>query len=706
MKKRVLLLFFIWIGLGLVPYSVLGSPSRAPDLNVLLITIDTIRPDRLSCYSTQYLTTPRIQSLAENGVVFDRAFAHNPSTLPSHTNILLGTTPLHHGVHDNSKFRVKQDFLTLAEYLKDKGYSTGAFIGAFPLDSRFGLSQGFDVYDESYPSGSSYMFALAERKAEEVIQAALGWLEKQSSKWFAWIHLWDPHTIYSPPEPFRSRFKHDPYSGEVAYVDSELGRLFDFLEQEELSENTLVILTGDHGEALGEHGELTHNYFAYNSTLWIPLIISIPGINSGRIDEYVSHVDIFPTVCDVLKIEKPSFLQGVSLLPLMRGQKIKKRAIYFESLDPYYNMGCAPLRGFIKDKKKFFDSPLPEIYDLESDFNEQDNFIHEVELGSYKKRLDELMEGLLSPQSEGASPKVDQETLEKLRSLGYISSQTSQLKQSYGPEDDLKKFLPFHQKLNRAVGYYDEGQTEQSIGLLKEIIDQKKNLAPAYLYLQHIHKAQGEIEDALKVLKEGFQNNPENYDLASTYGILLVQKGQLDKGIEILQKGLELIDFDPEAWNYLGVALWKKGEAQKALEHYQKALGLDETYAEAYCNLGALYYSSFLSTKSRQDFTQSMHYLKKAIQYDPELVTAYKGLGTGYRAAGNTDAAVSVWERGLELNPQDGFLVLNLGKAYLERGNKAQAQRYFEKYLSLKKHSLSPEERQKIQALIQKCRKK
>ncbi|MGD8536528.1 MAG: sulfatase, partial [Candidatus Aminicenantes bacterium] len=279
MIKLMRFLIFPLTGIILTGFSLSGSIAKQDDLNVLLITIDTIRPDRLSCYSTKYLRTPRIEALAENGVVFDRAFAHNPTTLPSHANILLGTTPLAHGVHDNSKFRINEELLTLAEFLKESGYSTGAFIGAFPLDSRFGLSQGFDVYDESYSSDSSAKFTLAERRAEEVVHAAMAWFERQNSKWFSWIHLWDPHTMYSPPEPFKSKFEDDLYSGEVAYVDSELGRLFDFLEERDFFGNTLIILTGDHGESLGEHGELTHSYFAYNSTLWAPLIIAGPGID-------------------------------------------------------------------------------------------------------------------------------------------------------------------------------------------------------------------------------------------------------------------------------------------------------------------------------------------------------------------------------------------------------------------------------------------
>ena len=706
MKKRILLLFIILTGIVLADNPLPASQTKQANFNVLLITIDTLRPDRLSCYSTKYLKTPRIDALAAKGAVFDRAFAHTPTTLPSHTNILLGTTPLYHGVHDNSKFRVSEDFLTLAEHLKSSGYSTAAFVGSFALDSRFGLTQGFDVYDDSYPSKSYTTFVPSERKAEKVIHSALGWLEKQDSRWFAWVHLWDPHTLYLPPEPFKTRFKDDPYSGEVAYVDSELGKLFDYLENENLTENTLVILTGDHGESLGEHGELTHTYFAYNSTLWVPLIFAGPGIDARRIDEYVSHVDIFPSLCDFLGIEKPSFLQGISLLPLMGGKKIKKRAIYFESLGPHYNQGWAPLRGFIEEREKFIESPLPEFYDLDDDFDELKNLARKTNLDKYQKKLKKIREEFSSPQQPQSRQKIDGEALEKLRSLGYVDSPVSQVKDSYEKEDDLKILLPLRQNLDRAIILHDEGEVEASIKLLEEAIEKRKDFATAYLYLYHIYKNQGDTGKAMEIMEKGLGNIPENYAILSTYGIFLVMEKKWDKGIDVLEGAVALVNFDPEAWNFLGLAYWGKGDHEKALECYEKAISLDDSDAFAFSNMGELYFSKFMRSKKKRDITQSMEYFKKAIELDPDLVVAYRRLGAGYGILGQIKAAISVWEKALELSPKNDFLVFSLGNAHLEIGNKAQALKYFETYLVLKKGTLSPEERRRIEALIQKCKDK
>jgi len=686
-----------------VPSSLMND-NRDTKKNVLLITIDTLRPDRLSCFSTEFCQTPEIDALASNGILFKRAFAHTPTTLPSHTNILLGTTPLYHGIHDNSKFKVSGDFLTLAEHLKNNGYSTAAFIGAFPLDSRFGLSQGFDVYDDYYSSGTPLEFTPPERSAGEVVKAARDWLGEQAERWFCWIHIWDPHAPYSPPEPFRQKFGQDAYSGEVAYVDSELGRLFDFMKNEGMWADTLIVLTADHGESLGEHGESTHSYFAYNSTLWVPLIISGSGMNSKIVDDYVCHADIFPSICDILEIEKPSFLQGISLLPTMKGSGSGQTAIYFESLTPHYNVGAAPLRGFIHEGGKFFDSPLAEFYDLTSDFEEKNNLAAQIDIRKCKEKLGEMIKKYSSSRNERVLTEIDREALEKLRSLGYISLSSPKIKSSYSNEDDLKTLLPYQQKMEEAIILKDKGKIEECIASLKSIIGEKKHLVQAYIYLYRIYKAQGRLEEALKLLGEGIQDNPDDYNIVSDYGVLLIDLGRYDQGIEVLKQGLALVDFDPMTWNYLGIAHWRKGEEDKALEYYEKSLALDDTFAMTYYSLGVFHFSVFSRTKKRDDYEKSLENFETAIRHDPNLFAAYKALGIGYKLGGRIDEAISVLEKASELNPVDHSVVLHLGEAYLRAGNKAKALLNFEKYLLAMGPSLKAEERKKIEALIIKCK--
>jgi len=513
-------------------------PSPGTDkerLNVLLITIDTLRADWLSCYGSEYLDTPNIDSLAERGVLFSRAFANTSTTLPSHTNILLGTTPLYHGVHDNVNFVVREGFITLAECLKDHNYSTGAFIGAYPLHAKFGLNQGFDTYDDEMKRLPFQDFMSEERKGEVVVDRALGWLKKQNPPWFLWIHCWDPHDPYKPPEPFLNQYKEHPYTGEVAYVDFVLGKLFAYFKENNLFENTLVIFTGDHGESLGQHGEKTHGFFAYNTTIWIPLIIVSPGFKKGGVEQYVSHIDIFPTVCDILNLKKPSFLQGISLVPLMKGKKVPPRQIYFESLHPYYSKGWAPLRGSIFNKKKYIRSPLPELYDLAADFDEKNNLAAKGKLDRFEKQLDKIMSDYTSPESQRAEERFDKESLEKLRSLGYISSFQGTRKDSFSGDDDIKVLLPYYNQAMEALEQYEKGNKKQGVETLKSIITEREDLAVAYINLAYLYKKEKRLRDAVEVLKIGHENVASNYFVFFSLLNYLQEAGQYENIIQAFQ---------------------------------------------------------------------------------------------------------------------------------------------------------------------------
>jgi len=710
-NQRFIFLFFICIFLCL---SLTSSPlfprknRNDAELNFLLITIDTLRADRLSCYSTAHLKTPNIDSLAEKGVLFTETFAHTSTTLPSHTNILLGTIPLYHGVHDNSTFIVKEKFLTLAEHLKSYGYSTGAFVGAYPLDSRFGLTQGFDTYDDDYGSQRSQKLTYIERKAGKVLDNALNWLKIQKAPWFLWIHCFDPHNPYEPPEPFKTQYEKNLYNGEVAYVDFVMGKLFSYLRENDFFDKTLIIFTGDHGESLGQHGEITHGYFAYNSSIWVPMIISIPGMKPGKVYKQVSHIDIFPTVCDVLDIQKPSFLQGVSLIPAMKGKKLPKRPIYFESMYPFYSRGWAPLKGYIYGREKFIDSPIPELYDLDEDFDELKNLAGTKKLERYRKQLALIIKNQSLPEENGKkTPKIDRESLRKLRSLGYISSPQISKKKSFGPEDDIKTLLPYHYRVMEAMDLYKKGKVDEGFVLLKEVITERKDVDIAYSNLATLYKEQGMLKEALGVLELGMEHLPESYEVFLTYVNYLINAGQYDDVIEILnKKSFRQMEYDPEIWNYLGVAYMSKGDFEKALEVYEMALSLDNEYSVVFSNLGTVYLSIFLKTKSPKDYQKSIHNFKKAIELDPDYATAYNGLGGAYLQAGNLDGAIYCLEKALELNPDFSNALYNLGLAYLDNDDKVRALDTFNRYKENYYRLLSLSERKRLEALIQKCKKK
>lgn len=555
----------------------LRKPGRP--FNLLFITVDTLRADRLSCYNEEHVKTPNMDRLASRGTLFARAFAHSVMTLPSHANILLGTTPPYHGVHDNSNFIVREEFVTLAEHLKTYGYSTGAFVGAFPLDRRFGLAQGFDVYDDHYLQHTPRE-TLKERKAEAVVTGALGWLKRQAREpWFLWIHLRDPHDPYDPPEPFKTRYPDRLYDGEVAYVDFALGEILLYMEKESLFSKTLTILTGDHGESLGEHGEKTHGFFAYNATLWVPLILVVPGQKPGMVGTPVAHVDLYPTVCDVLKIEPPPFLQGKSLLPLITGRALPKKPIYFESLSPYYSLGWAPIRGYVEGEEKFIDSPIPELYDLKEDFAEKLNLAANRRVNDLREKTARMLMTQSHLEGPKAEQRMDRETREKLRSLGYVQSALEKRKESFGPEDDAKVLLPFYNRAAEALEISKQGRIEEAIRLLKDIISENTSIPHAYTNLALLYKELGRVKDGLAVLKVAFEEMPENYDIFSDIIAFLMEDSQDRAVIEGVNAfHFREMDYDPVIWNYAGLAHWHLGDGENARKCWERAIQIDSKF--------------------------------------------------------------------------------------------------------------------------------
>ncbi len=527
----------------------------------------------------------------------------------------------------------------------------------------------------------------------------------RAGPWFLWVHLFDPHQPYEPPPPYAERFKNDLYSGEVAYVDASLARLFAYLGDTRHAGATVVVVTGDHGQSLGEHGETYHGYFAYNSTLWVPLIISGPGLKPGRVEENVCHIDIFPTVCDLLGLPRPPYLQGLSLLPAINGQgrpPLASRPIYFESLSPYYTRGWAPLRGFIEGSRKFIDLPLPELYDLKADFGETRNLA-----GKDVARERAELAGLVKSGSGGegaARSRLDASSREKLQSLGYVGGFQPPAKDSFGPADDLKTLLSIDRKFEEAQNLYFLGQVRQSVALLQDLVSKRPDFDTPYLFLVTIYEKQGRLAEAEALLEAGVKANPRSYKLATQYGVVLTESGKNDEAVAVLNKAAGMIDWDPELWNYIGVAYWNKGDLDQAVAAYEHALSLEPKYAVVLSNLGTALSRLAVAKKDGAALRRAMDCFKQAVESDPGDAAAYNGLGAGYRMLGDIDAAVVCWEKAIAIEPDHKFALYNLGTAYLDKGDKAKAWTCLARYKERYYQSLPQGERAALDALLEKCR--
>jgi len=664
---------FLWTG------GAAAFPGPRPDAgakaapNLLLITIDTLRADRVSSYGGR-LKTPTLDRFAAKGIVFRRAFAQATTTLPTHTNMLLGVDPLRHGVHDNNNFTVGKTFLTLAEHLKAAGYATAAFVGGFPLDSRFGLNRGFDVYDETYGTPGPAQQTRWERKAEAVVSTSLKWLEGRTAPWFAWVHCYDPHEPYEPPQPFLSEYEGRLYDGEVAYVDFALKKLLDAVESQGWGDNTVIVLTGDHGESLGQHGEETHGFVAYNTTLWVPLIVCAPGLKPGAVGQQVTHTDIFPTVCDLLGLRVPPRLQGLSLLPAVKGRKLAERAIYFESMYPHFSRGWAPLYGYMQDSQKFVESPVPELYDIEKDFDETTNLAAGQDLKGRRAELARIMGGRSPMDRTGQEEQLDRESLEKLRSLGYVSTPQAAGKKTYGPEDDVKTLLPFHNRCNEAQRLFEGGRGAEAVEILKGVISERRDFDGAYPMLGVIYARMGRPADALAVLRSGVEALPENYMVASPYIRLLNQVRRYDEVIRLITaEGGFPYENVPDSWNDLGVAYMNTGDLDKARDALGRAVAVDGRNYIVRRNLGDVELAAFVKSQDPEALERALACYLKAVELNPQDPSSRNALGYTYLQGGRPKEAIPPLKKALELVPDYDTALYSLGLAYFNTGDYARA---------------------------------
>ena len=674
-----------------------ASPAvieRTADQNVLLITIDTLRADALGSYGGP-AATPNLDRLARTGTRFEFAHAHAVVTLPSHASILTGTYPFEHGIRDNAGYRLPEDATSISGMLRAEGFATAAFVAAFPLDSQFGLDSGFDVYDDRFGHAEGPSdFTIAERPADTVVAAARAWIEQQSGRWFAWVHLYDPHAVYRPPAPFDQRYASSPYHGEVAYTDYALGPLLETAGGGQRP--TLTIVTADHGEALGDHGELTHGLFAYEATLRVPLIVAQLSATRGTTVETeglvstdpVRHVDIVPSILDALDLPVPPSLPGRSLLA---GESAPTEPLsYFEAMSASLNRGWAPLQGVLAGRDKYIDLPLPELYDLSTDPTEGTNLV--AARADRSRALEALLDDLPSPGAIDRRVEETAEVMQRLASLGYFRPART-AKETYTADDDPKRLAHLDSAIHEGVDLYQRQRPREAIAIYRDVIAQRPDMELGYRHLAFLHWEIGEVTNAIATLNQAREAGVASPSVEGQLGIYLAESGSAEEAIPLLEAlvSMERPELDP--LNALGIAYARRGDAVRALETFDRVLALDPDSGMAFENMGAVHLQ-------RDDLDAAGAAFERAVALAPRSSRAHAGLGVVQLQSGDRQAALGSWTRAVDLDPANYDALFNLATELVNAGDLTAARPYLEQFVRTAPPAFYLEDIRRLSALL------
>ena len=612
-------------------------------LNVVLVTIDTLRADRLHCYGNREIETPTLDGLALRGVLFENAVAQVPLTPPSHASIFTGTNPNVHHVRNTGGFALQSSSVTLATILKAQGWDTAAFVGATVLKKASGFGHGFDVYDDQMPKPekSQEEREYLERRAGVVVDHALNWLQSQSGKpFFVWLHLYDPHEPYEPPTPFREKYRNNLYDGEVAYTDQQLGRFLDAVSKKSPADKTLIVALADHGESLGEHGELNHGVFLYDSTLRIPFLLSGPGVPAGvRVAQQTRTIDVLPTILELMGGKTPASCQGVSLTPAFSGKSVPTTYSYEETLYPKMNMGWAELRGIRTARWKYVRAPKPELYDLAQDPGEKTNVIEArpKEFQELEAKLKLLSAESANGVEKVASSQVDSHTLDQLKSLGYLSGVAPSEFELNGKGPDPKDHIATLRAFQATLGPGAHAiPTARKIEMLRQALAGDATNPSLYFYLGAEYEKAGRFDQAMLVYQDAQKQNIRSGRLFSRMGDLYLRGGNRPAAIAAYEKAAQFNPSDVESQANLATAYLEEGKVADAERCFRWVLTIEEN-ATAYNGLG-------LIAIQRQDSAAARENFERAVALDPNLLEAQLNLGLLYKMAGDLPRAKACFE--------------------------------------------------------------
>jgi arylsulfatase A-like enzyme/Tfp pilus assembly protein PilF len=637
----------VWIVCFLAFFPPLAAAADPP--SVVLITIDTVRADRMGFLGSTRGLTPQLDTLARQGVVFEHSYSQAPLTPVSHATILTGTYPRFHGVRDFGA-RLPDSVPYLAAIFRARGYRTAAFVSSIILDPQNGFApgfeRGFDVYDAGFHRGKrgEPRNGSIQRRGEETVTHALAWLQKnRQGPVFLWVHMWDAHDPYDPPAPFKERFANAPYDACIAYVDATVGKLLAALRSAGIYENSLIAVMSDHGESLGEHGENTHGVFLYDSTIRVPLVIKFPKARFGkeRVAARANLADVAPTVLDAVQVPIPAAMQGESLLPLIGAKEVPDRVSFAENEYPHRGFGWSALEALRTEDYLFVKAPQPELYDQLEDPAEKVNLYDKNKLAAVRMaiQLDRLGKRVGANAPETSATSLDPQSVEKLRALGYMASSSME---SSTKGQDPKLHIQVSNDLHDANLRIEEGQETTAIPLLERVVAEDPLIPHAQYFLGVAYKEIREYDKAILHLNKAIQLVPDSMMGQYEMALALYAKGDLQTAATHLEVVVAHSPDWTDARFSLAAIYARSNRLPEALALLDSTLELDPDHYRAHLLRGRI-----LSLQNHA--ADGLADLEKAVSLEPKskeahqfLADAYQQLGQDEKAAGQRAAVDSV----------------------------------------------------------------